>query len=111
MRFVRIDDDLLAPLVPNTKYAPIREPVDLESKYVGKWNLAGNGNLTSNGSKAIHTAPLFTPNNNPVAVSLQLKTSKMQLLLISNITILGSDLIYRPLDGEPMQKRELYSAE
>lgn len=95
VRFVRIDDDLLAPLIPNHKYTPIREPVDLESKFIGEWKLAGEGDLKASGNKAIYSAPAFTPDNNPVAVSLQLKTSKMQVLLISNIMILGGAVEFR----------------
>jgi hypothetical protein len=81
-----IDDDLLA------------APRPLEPFYTSDWTVNGivNGDgdvgsvAKSNNSRAIYTAPATLPDNNPVAVSVQIYSNNTtrKLLLTSHITVI-----------------------
>ena len=83
------DDDLL--------FGPT--PKKLPHYYTGEWTVNGNVNgrpevgfvTKQDNRKAIYTAPATVPDNNPVAVSVQIYSDdkKKKLLLTSNITVIG----------------------
>ncbi len=90
------DDDLIAPLV---------QPVLLKASQVKNWlvngqNLNGGFNETigmltvlNEGAAAEYKAPSKVPStpHNPIAVSVELKSRKAQLILISNLTIAAAN--------------------
>ncbi len=99
--------DLIVPLVPGEE-APIGEEEDMTAEFIRKWNLAGAGNLQSNGSKATYKAPGTVPNApNPVAISVDLdfKNGK-RLLVVTHILIVNDDgEIEVSVAGGPFKKK------
>ncbi len=94
------DNGYITPLVPpDGTPLMVGEQVDLETKYIKKWSVSGNaGRLAPAGNKATYTAPATVPQINPVAVSLELNAGSHQVLLVSNIEIMGSNIEFR-IDG------------
>lgn len=94
------DNGFLVPLVPpDGTPLMVGEQVDLETKYVKRWTLPGNvGKLAPSGSSARYTAPATLPHINPIAVSLELNMSNHQVLLVSNIEVMGGEIEFR-IDG------------
>ncbi len=103
LQYVRVsDEDLLYPLVENSKVTPVIKVQPLPTKYVKEWYLGGKGTLTAQGNKAVYTAPPTVPAANPQAVTLSLR-SKQQVLILSNITVTGDVLEFRIGGGEWQQ--------
>lgn len=99
--------DLFIPLVPNEQ-TPIGEEENLTATFIKKWNLAGAGNLQSNGAKATYKAPGTVPNApNPVAISVDLdfKNGK-RLIVVTHIQIINDDgEIEVSVAGGPFKKK------
>lgn len=92
---------MLAPLTPqNGKEVGISEGHLLDTKYIKKWSLGGVGNLTSNGATAKYTSPSNVAQPTTVAVSVDLNLSSQQMMVVSNITIIGGGMAYRINGGE-----------
>ena len=93
------DDDLISPLTP---------PQLLKANQVKNWRVNGNdanngfsetyGGLTvlDQGAAAEYKAPSKVPAipHNPVAVSVELKSRRSQLILISNLTIAAENVMF-----------------
>lgn len=80
-------DDILVPLPGGT---PITDPYEVPGTYLGTWHYSGAGNLKGKGGKAVYTAPAAVPENNPEAVSVEVKMKRPgYMLLVSNITVLS----------------------
>ena len=94
------DNGYLTPLVPpDGTPLMVGEQVDLETKYVKRWALSGNvGKLASSGNSARYSAPATLPHINPVSVSLELNVGDHQVLLVSNIEVMGGEIEFR-IDG------------
>jgi hypothetical protein len=81
-------DDLAVPIVGGT--GDLNEPFPVGPQYIKKWELAGEGELTPDGNKAIYKAPVKAPAINPVAVSVTMNFNHTTTyILVSDITILS----------------------
>lgn len=80
-------DDILVPLPGGT---PMTDPFEVPDETLGTWHYSGEGSLKGKGGKAVYTAPSKVPENNPEAVSVEVKMKRSgYLLLVSNITVLS----------------------
>lgn len=89
-------DDLLAPLnSADNSTLPLGEGKPVPGAFIKKWQLTGPGNLTGSGNKGTYTAPAAAATETTATVVVELKSAAHQLLLLSNIKILGEGIRYR----------------
>lgn len=101
VKYVEVDDKL-GVVYKGTTEGPVAvmgKATPLDESMIGEWKRAGGGNLTPNGNTALYVAPAELPAQNPVAVSVQLKSSST-LLLIANIWIIPKKGVWIKLDGQ-----------
>lgn len=83
-------------LFPSPGHGPLSVGyTQIGSRWVTKWNLGGTGTLTPDGSAAEYKAPASIQTTQTVAVSAEIKLSPLQqnqLLLVSNIRLIGKEL-------------------
>jgi hypothetical protein len=99
-------DDIIVPLPGG---APVTDPYPVPDVYLGNWSYSGEGSLVGKGSKADYTAPSQVPQNNPEAVSVEVKMKRSgYMLLVSNITVLSEFHIdYLQVDETDMNLPQL----
>lgn len=95
--FVNLDpNDLLVPLIsPADMEAGLGEGYVVPPGYIKKWSLGGVGNLNPNGAAATYTAPSALSQPTTVAVSAELNSTRHQLLVVSNLTIIPDGITFR----------------
>ncbi len=94
-------DDLLAPLVSSDNSTlPLGEGTPVPASLIKKWQLTGPGKLTGSGNTGTYLAPATAAAETNATVVVELKSSAHQLLLLSNIKIVGEYIRYRYGSGE-----------
>lgn len=92
------DDDWLLPPLKMKPY-PVGDPQPLDKKYIGQWNLIGQGTLiptTSN--EAVYKAPASITIDKTATVTLQLK-SQHTLILVSDINLKSNNSFEMRING------------
>ncbi|MBO9732093.1 MAG: hypothetical protein J7623_25860 [Chitinophaga sp.] len=94
--------DILAPLTEEGTESYITSGKnDLLPTFIDKWELAGDGQLTANGSHATYKAPAILPAVNPVIVSVKIKLKDGALgILLSRIFVMPEGIAIRIDGGE-----------
>jgi hypothetical protein len=101
VNFHPYSDDLLAPLVSSDNSTlPLGEGTPVPASLIKKWQLTGPGKLSGSGNKGTYTAPATAAAATSATVVVELKSKAHQLLLLSNIKILGEGIRYRYGNGE-----------
>jgi len=101
LNFHPYSDDLLAPLVSSDNSTlPLGEGTPVPASLIKKWQLTGPGKLSGSGNKGNYTAPATAAAETSATVVVELKSKAHQLLLLSNIKILGEGIRYRYGNGE-----------
>jgi hypothetical protein len=104
------DSSILAPLYDINK---VTAEMDLGHEITGDliktWSLGGVGMLHNNGTKAVYSSPDEVTTPTVVAVSVELKTPKEKVLLVSNISIIPEGITYR-INGGPWKFIEASAA-
>ncbi|MBS0031624.1 hypothetical protein ACTJJ0_30750 [Chitinophaga sp. 22321] len=100
-------EDLLSPLTKEGTETYINSPKnDLPLKYIEKWELAGAGKLTTDGSHAIYQAPAAIPVTNPATISVRLKLKNGAMgLVLANIFVVPEGIAVK-IDGGEWQLLE-----
>ena len=94
-------DDLLAPLVSSDNSTlPLGEGTPVPASLIKKWQLTGPGKLTGSGNTGTYLAPATAAAETNATVVVELKSSAHQLLLLSNIKIVGEYIRFRYGNGE-----------
>jgi hypothetical protein len=83
------DSDLLVPIGKEAQEAELVNPEFLlDSKFIGNWELKGEGDLQATGNTAKYSAPNRIPANNPIRVEVSIKSKgKAVGLLIARIYV------------------------
>jgi hypothetical protein len=101
------DEDLVVPLPSLGAGYPVGDPVPLDRKYIGSWQLAGTGTLIpTTGNQAVYKAPPKIPFNTTATVSCQLKSAHT-LILVSNVVLLSDNTFELRINGGPWRQIEV----
>ncbi len=101
LNFHPYSDDLLAPLVSSDNSTlPLGEGKPVPASLIKKWQLNGPGKLVASGNSGTYTAPATATSETSATVVAELKSEAHQLLLLSNIKIIGEGIRYRYGTGE-----------